>query len=309
MFDLNVRTRRGTFAAIDFGGPRDGVGVLLVHEAFCNAASFLHLGARMARYCRPIAVDLRGHGQTRLPLTPGWNHVDDVVAICDALGLDAPVLLGTGAHGWVVTQAVTSGRIWASALVIVDGMLALDQDEMAEFAAVTGSDEILGIMADRFALGAHVTPPERDAFLAAQVERAADDWMTEGIPGPLFRAQLERALVESPDGGWVRQPFLEDLNELLDGTSPDGNRPGRHAYERIDIPLWFVNAADGFASDARPSIETILSAHPDRRELCLPGTGGLVGAHPIAIADFLLGLVDTLPGLPTSHSRRFANTA
>ena len=94
--------------------------LLLLHpNGFC-AGVFHPVAARLAARgaCRPIGIDLRGHGATTsLPALPDNYGYDlmagDVVAVLDALGVGEVVLLGESLGGGVsiLVDALAPGRV------------------------------------------------------------------------------------------------------------------------------------------------------------------------------------------------------
>ena len=79
----------------DFGG--GGQPVLFAHATGFCGAMFAPLVARMPSHYRCIAVDLRGHGDSAPPpdLDFDWRgFATDLLAVIDALGLDAPYTVG-----------------------------------------------------------------------------------------------------------------------------------------------------------------------------------------------------------------------
>ena len=95
----------------DWPGRREGAGgeaagaetVLLLHGLTQQSHAFDAVAARLARRHRCLALDLRGRGES------GWaagtyaipQYVADVLALLDALGLDAVHVLGTSLGGLV----------------------------------------------------------------------------------------------------------------------------------------------------------------------------------------------------------------
>ncbi len=120
----------GTIAA-DSWGPDGGRPVLLLHgggqtrHAWRGAGE--HLGA--AGY-HAVAMDLRGHGDSTWDDEGEYGNdamVDDLVAVIDLLGLEAPVLVGASLGGAVSLLAVGESAVDASALVIVDTAPQIEQ--------------------------------------------------------------------------------------------------------------------------------------------------------------------------------------
>ncbi|GHB27918.1 hypothetical protein GCM10010392_65090 [Streptomyces clavifer] len=79
----------GVLSGVDFGG--HGEGVLLVHGSGHNAAAWTDVASQLVSECHPIALDLRGHGQTRLDSTNPEQYWRDVDSVVTALAWDRPV--------------------------------------------------------------------------------------------------------------------------------------------------------------------------------------------------------------------------
>ena len=96
--------------------------VLLVHSGpgFDHHVFKVHLGPRLTAFAQVVYFDLRGHGRSdpasaeelRLDV---W--ADDVRALCDALGIERPVVLGHGFGALVATRFLSRHPDAASALV------------------------------------------------------------------------------------------------------------------------------------------------------------------------------------------------
>ena len=94
---IELAVADGVLSGVDFGG--QGTDVLLVHGSGQNALAWTEVASHLVSHCHPVALDLRGHGQSKLASrTPEqyWRDLGDVVA---ALGWVQPVLVShsTGA--------------------------------------------------------------------------------------------------------------------------------------------------------------------------------------------------------------------
>ncbi len=90
------------------GADRAGVPLLLVHGNCSSSLMFQRFMLALPQSIRPIAVDLRGYGQTEarpVDATRGLRDwADDVWAAGDALGLDRVHLFGWSMGGGIVWQ-------------------------------------------------------------------------------------------------------------------------------------------------------------------------------------------------------------
>lgn len=82
----------GVLSGLDFGG--DGAGVLLVHGSGHNAAAWTDVASRLVSECHPVALDRRGHGQTRLDSPDPERYWRDIGSVLTALSWDHAVLVG-----------------------------------------------------------------------------------------------------------------------------------------------------------------------------------------------------------------------
>lgn len=102
-----IEVERGglRIAGLDWGG--DGMPLVLLHpNGFC-AGLFDPLAQRLRDSFRPVGIDLRGHGDSDAPATPGGFAFEvmaaDVVAVLDHLGVEEVVVLGQSLGGGVAT--------------------------------------------------------------------------------------------------------------------------------------------------------------------------------------------------------------
>ncbi len=165
-------------------GPGTGRPVLALHGVTGHAGRFRGLAARLPAL-RVHAVDLRGHG--RSSWTPPWSieqHVVDVLATLDALGLPRVPVVGHSFGGAVALHLARAAPERVERLVLVDPALGLDPALMLENATLACTDE---------------------SFLdreSARVDRAAR-W--EGVPDEAVEAELDDHLDER--GGRLRYRY------------------------------------------------------------------------------------------------------
>jgi pimeloyl-ACP methyl ester carboxylesterase len=91
-----------------------GLPLVCLHTAGADGRQFRHLlnDADVTRHFRVLAFDMPWHGKSLPP--PGWQdeeytlttdgYVDLVLAFCDALGLERPVVLGCSIGGKIVLE-------------------------------------------------------------------------------------------------------------------------------------------------------------------------------------------------------------
>ncbi|MDO1559261.1 alpha/beta hydrolase [Brevundimonas sp. 2R-24] len=200
----------GRMACLDFG-PRDRApDLVFVHANGFNASTYRNLLATPAKTHRILAVDLRGHGRTELPLPDGrlrsWRtHADDLIAFVEAACPRPPVLAGHSMGGTVSLLAASRRPDLARALVLLDPV---------------------------------IWTPRRDLLLSLPLfDRAAEK-------APVVKGALKRRSVFASPGealaayrgrgafkGWADQTLKDYLKDGLRLT--DGG-----AYELACAPAW-----------------------------------------------------------------------
>jgi pimeloyl-ACP methyl ester carboxylesterase len=163
--EIELPVVNGVLSGVDFGGR--GEGVLLVHGSGHNAAAWTDVASHLVSECHPIALDLRGHGQTRLESTRPEQYWRDIGSVVAALSWDRPVLVGHSTGGYAVTAAA-SGLVEPAALCIVDGVVLDDRNaSLAEHAAVRTAEA-----ADRLRSIRHRGRTRRSAVTHLRAQRS-----------------------------------------------------------------------------------------------------------------------------------------
>ena len=112
-----------TMHCIDWPGEEPTI--VAIHGSAEQAYGLTALGERLAPEVRFMAVDLRGHGFSDKP--PGRygveEHVEDLLQLIDALGLQRPILLGHSIGGAIATFAVEAGRDAFGGLILFDAVV------------------------------------------------------------------------------------------------------------------------------------------------------------------------------------------
>ncbi len=186
----------GEMAALEFGPDNRAIDILLLHANGFNARTYRQALAPLGAALRVLAVDLRGHGLSRLP-TPTTHHAwkvyaDDLLALLRALGAPPRVLAGhsMGATACLLAapHLTDAGNI---ALVLFDPVVAGE----AVYADSTGAlawDQPLTQAALR-----------RKATFASRTE-AATAYRGRGAfktwPDAVLQDYLADGLRETPDG-------------------------------------------------------------------------------------------------------------
>ncbi len=268
---------------LDWGGPADGAGVLLIHGLGQTAWEWAPVARRLRRVARVVAMDLRGHGLSDAP-THGYEPeklVEDVEAVADGAGIGADRIL-LGGHGFGACVAGwAAGRMGrrVAALALVDGGI----EDVADIAETT-PEEWLKTIGD---------PPETlrsmAAFLAdrrgydpaswdADQERAARSTVVQVPAGHLVPAIHPHALE-----GCVRTLFAYRPRDVLAG---------------VRVPVLALLAGD----DSPERAEALGELQLDRERAGAPrievrryrGAGhNLMRYRPVEVAGELVGLMGT----------------
>lgn len=180
-------------------GNADGPAILFIHGLSQNHLCWMaQAESALADEFRLVTFDLRGHGMSEAPLTPGpytdsklW--ADDIQAIIDALALDRPVLVGWSFGGFPILGYVRHRGVGAcvkmdeAANAVNFGPGATDN-----FAGLLSDDLPINIAATRALVRACTAQP----LPAAQFE-AALAW-TILVP-PRVREYLNARDVDNDD--------------------------------------------------------------------------------------------------------------
>ena len=125
---LSNRWGAGEMSVLDFGDPKRPVDLIFVHANGFNAATYRSLLAPLSSSLRILAPDLRGHGQTRLPLNMknrwSWaDHRDDLVQLMDSLTGPPVALAGHSMGGTSALLAAAERPQRVSRMVLFDPVI------------------------------------------------------------------------------------------------------------------------------------------------------------------------------------------
>ncbi len=101
--------------------------VVLIHGAFGNRTHYAAQVTHLARRHRVVALDLRGHGESDVPQYGFGLHdyAHDVVAVCEAAGLDRYVLCGHSMPVALIAASLTPDR--TAGVALLDGTVLFPQ--------------------------------------------------------------------------------------------------------------------------------------------------------------------------------------
>ena len=135
---MNYVMRDGVrLAYVEAGtGPKS---MLLVHGMQCNHTHMLEQLRHFSRRYRVVAVDLRGHGESDKPHSSYSNREfnDDLVVLCDTLGLKRPVAMGHSFGGSNLLHLTAEHPDFLGGLVILDSGIRTLASKVGEL-GVTG---------------------------------------------------------------------------------------------------------------------------------------------------------------------------
>src|SRR3954471_18565904 len=124
----------------------DGATIVLLHAGVCDRRSWREVGARLADAGRDVvAYDRRGFGDVA-PASAPFRHVDDLVAVLDAVSPGVPAwLVGSSMGGQVALDAALEAPERVAGLVLLAPAISGDPapDDEAFNAATDGLAEAI----------------------------------------------------------------------------------------------------------------------------------------------------------------------
>lgn len=290
----------GVLSGVDFGG--QGTDVLLVHGSGQNALAWTDVASRLVSHCHPVALDLRGHGQSKLPSsTPEqyWRDFGEVVA---TLGWVRPVLVGHSTGGYAVTAAVAGGLVDPAALCVVDGVVLDDRATAALEHAKWRGPEAAQQLRTMFRYGWRANEQQMLAYIEQCVREAATDWLNAGARPELIREVMRRSFMRCPDGGWQRRPTTEEIATVSAADPRAVIYPSVDVYERIRRPLTIVLADRGFYAQRRDEVRAVVAAAPNRRLVDITSNHNVPMTQPGALAAVIAELVRYQTSTPVADA-------
>lgn len=117
--------------------------IVFVHGWSCDHTFFAPQADHFSTTHRCVSVDLRGHrgldaprGSATIP-----THAADVVGLCEALGIERPVIAGHSMGGSIALEMAAQNPVLPAALVLVDPAFPLPSDAIAQLEAFVGALE------------------------------------------------------------------------------------------------------------------------------------------------------------------------
>ncbi|MEU6956192.1 alpha/beta hydrolase [Streptomyces sp. NPDC045714] len=286
--EIELPVTDGVLSGVDFGGR--GEGVLLVHGSGQNAAAWADVASRLVSECHPVAIDLRGHGQTRLDSTGPeqyWRDLGDAVA---ALGWVRPVLVGHSTGGYAVTAAAASGLVEPAALCVVDGVVLDDRHaSLAEHAAARTTEAADRLRA-MFRYGWEADDDRMRAYVEQCAREAGGDWLNAGARHELVEEVTRRSFLRRGHQ-WVRRPAIEEIVAVTAVEPGAEVFPSIEVYDRLTCPMTIVLAERGFYASRRDEVRAVADAGPGRRLTDISSNHNVPMTRPADLAAIILDVV------------------
>jgi len=241
--DLVVRGQVD-LAVRDHGG--DGPPVLLVHGAGGNLEHWSAFAPLLAERHRVVAFDLRGHGRSGDAPWTWAGALDDLAAVCSALDLDRPAVVGASLGGMLAA-------LWGAnhpecpAVVNLDGHPVPGTPDQYEGLAgerlLAEMDRIRAAFATMTEALAQPLDARQVAVMREQHGRMAERY---GAPPALFGDAFDRNLAADGDRTVVRPrpEVLATLRSALDELDL------RTVYPRVRCRLLVVLATEDLPEQA-----------------------------------------------------------
>lgn len=283
-----VPTDRLTVNTLQIEG-REGIPVVLVHGNVSSALFWQRLMLDLPERYRPIAVDLRGFGDTDpepVDATRGVrDYADDVRATVDALGLDRVHLTGWSMGGGVVLQCLRDEPAAVASVTLVNPVSPF---------GLGGTSGVQGTIAEPPGLGAGAgtANPQFVERLAAG-DRSAD--------GPLAPRNVLLA-------HYVKPPFVpEGLDYMVESML--STRLGEDHYPG---DLEATHAWPGIRAGGRGVLNTMAPNHfriddleviePKPPVLWVRGTDDVIVSDTSLYDLARLGELGVVPGWPGAEA-------
>ncbi len=207
----------------EYGAGEDAI--VLLHGLFGSSANWGAVARELSVRHRVVVPDLRNHGRSPHVDEMGYPAMAaDVAALCDALGLDAPLIVGHSMGGKVAMCLALTRPQRVRGLGVVDiAPVAYDHDFGAildGFGAVDLAHLETRAQADRH-MAAFVPDPQVRAFLLQNLVRDADGWRWR-LNLAALRAEMARITgFDCPDGAAYPGPAHFIYGERSDYLLPE----------------------------------------------------------------------------------------
>jgi len=149
-----------------------------------DSANGLEGAVPLSELAQVVVFDQRGHGRSDYSTPDRWNldtWADDIVALCAALEIERPIVLGTSFGGFVVQRYAARHPNHALAHILVVTTPRFDNNQMVERFRALGGDEVADVV--RRDLD-HSTPQSQKEWLRVCLplmsrKPGAKEWLAE----------------------------------------------------------------------------------------------------------------------------------
>jgi len=213
-------TRNGVKLAYDEAGSGSPP-IVFVHGWTCDHTYFAPQQQHFAKRHRTVAVDLRGHGASDKPQGSYAlsGFADDVVWLCNELGVKKPIVVGHSMGGMTALELAVRHPDAAAAIVVCDSPMAMPAALAANLADLTTQ------------LRSPNWRPVHRAFISDALFNAADD--------PKRKEKILADMTSAPDhvtlGCW----------EGIVGADMDGD------LRKVKVPFLYLAAEPQLADIAK----------------------------------------------------------
>lgn len=218
---ISNRWGEGTLSVLDFGDPNRPVDLVFVHANGFNAYTYKRLLQPLSAGLRIWAPDLRGHGQTRLPLhiatRRNWHdHRDDLISLL--MSMDGPPVAMAGHSIGGVSSLLAAAEVPQR----VSKLLLLDPVIWGRLTVGLFGLPLLGRMPSKVPI-VKSTLRRRSVFESR--EQAFESWRGRGA----FKGWPDAVLADYVTGGLVKtdkgfelacSPEWEASNYASQGHNP-----------------------------------------------------------------------------------------
>lgn len=239
--EIEVEVKGGVLSVGVWGD--SGPVVLCSHGITSNRQSFKLVAEALAGRCSVIVPDHRGRARSA-DITGPWGmlaHAEDMVAVLDALSLEAAdLMIGHSMGGFITTATQANYPTRIRQVLLVDGGLPLFDEVPPGVTPEQLIEQIIGPSMQRLSMRFGSMDDYRDywrqhpAFARDEDWQAFCDYMPSdlvGEPGDLHAPINKEAII------------LDTESQLMSDVIP-------RSLERLTVPLNFLQAPRGIMDDA-----------------------------------------------------------
>ncbi|MBB3047687.1 pimeloyl-ACP methyl ester carboxylesterase [Litorivivens lipolytica] len=239
--EVEVKVKGGALSVGIWG--ESGPAVLCSHGITSNRQSFKLVAEALAASCRVIVPDHRGRGRSA-EITGPWGmlaHAEDMVAVLDALDIEAAdLMIGHSMGGFITaaTQANYPARV--RQVILVDGGLPLFDEPPPGVTAEQLIEQIIGPSMQRLSMRFDSLETYREYWQQHPAFKREADWQA-------FCDYMPSDLIGEP--GELRAPINKEAiirdteSQLMSDVIP-------RSLENLSVAMNFLQAPRGILDDA-----------------------------------------------------------